>query len=99
MTDSPTTDIRLCHLPHLNRGLDPRRHTPIFQSILEGQRVKHGGQHTHVIGRNPVHTFSASGSAAPDVTPTDHNGNLHTHFNHFSDLTGDPANYFRIDPV
>ncbi|MNY16853.1 hypothetical protein D3C86_1501430 [compost metagenome] len=48
----------------------------VAHGVLQGQRVHHGGQHAHVVGRGTVHAGSAAGHATEDVAAADHHGDL-----------------------
>ena len=48
----------------------------MIERILEGQRVHHGGEHAHVIGRRAVHPLGRTGEAAKNVAAADDDRDL-----------------------
>ena len=61
---------------HGNGGLNPRFNPLFFQCILECDTVNNCCEHSHVVGRSPVHVVGTGGDAAEDVPPADHDGHL-----------------------
>ena len=75
--EGTATDKRLSHVFHLDGGENPSLHPGIFQRILQGERVDHGGQHSHIVGGVPIHlTFIGRRSAPPNVATSNHNAEL-----------------------
>ena len=48
-----------------------------LERILQRQRVHDGGEHAHVIGRDPVHAGARQPRAAKDVATAEHHRHLH----------------------
>ncbi len=57
MSNSLSNNKGLSHFMHGNSGLNTGHHPSFFQSILQSQAVNYRGQHTHSVGRNPIHTI------------------------------------------
>ena len=55
MADGPSPDVGFSHLGDLDRGLHSGIDANTFQSMLQGQGVDNGGQHTHIITGHPFH--------------------------------------------
>ena len=43
------------------------------------ERVHDGGEHAHVVGRDPIHAGARQAGAAEDVAAADHDRDLHAH--------------------
>jgi hypothetical protein len=61
----------------------------VFERVLEGQGVEHGGQHSHVIGGGAVHPLRRRGHAAVDVAGAHHDRRLHASPLHAGHGVGD----------
>src|SRR5216684_1894500 len=80
MTNRAPPDEWLGHLIHLNRRLHARVYLLLFERVLQRQRVDHRGQHSHMIGGNPVHVPSLIGHAAKEVAAAYNDRKLHSQF-------------------
>ena len=68
-----------------------------LQRITHGQGIHHGGEHTHVVARNPIHTSSAQRSTTEQVTATDHQADLHADADQLADFQGHAIKHLRVD--
>ena len=62
------------HLRHGGAGHNHGGHPLLAQSVLDGNGVHDGGQHTDLIGVHAVHF--AGGAAAPEIAAAHHNADL-----------------------
>ena len=92
-------DVVLANLVDLQRGQHARDATEPLERVLHRERVDHGGEHAHVVGRDAVHAGLGEPGAAEDVAAADHEAHLHAEPEDFGDLGGDPANDRGIDAV
>ncbi len=74
MPDRPPPDVGLGHLGHLDGGLNAGRSPTLLERVLQGQRVHHGGQHPHVVGRGAVHPLRRPLEATEDIAAADDQG-------------------------
>ncbi|SOY46183.1 hypothetical protein CBM2587_A160060 [Cupriavidus taiwanensis] len=77
LADCARADIGLDHLVHAQRRLHAAFDIGVAHRVLQRQRVHHGGQHAHVVGRGTVHAGGAAGDAAEDIAAADHHRHLH----------------------
>ena len=98
MTDGATTNIRFCHLTHLNGTLDTRVNVLIFESILQGECVHHRRHHPHIVCRRAIHPLRTACKSAPDIPSADHNGDIDAVIAHLLNLCGDCLDNLWIDP-
>ena len=99
MADGAPADEGLGDRAHFDGSQHPRRDAVVFKRILQGQRVDHRGQHTHVIAGRAVHAAGAGGQAAEDVAAANHHRCLDTERLNFGDVLGDSGGNRGIDPV
>src|SRR5690606_15491302 len=85
-TDGPAADVRLRDLLHFDRTLQTGVDAHFLQHGLHGHPIDHGCQHAHIISMRPLDTGVVLIHAAVDITPTDDNRHLHTHFRQALDL-------------
>ena len=98
MTHRAAANVRFGNLMHADGGLDPGRLTHVFQCVLESERVDDGAEHSHVIGRDPIHTPFARGIPADDVAAADHDCELGVvRILHPHDVVGDVVDDVRVD--
>src|SRR2546426_8713042 len=50
-SDRAPADVGFGQLAHFDGGLDTGDRALFLERVLQGERVEHGGQHAHVIGR------------------------------------------------
>ena len=70
-----------------------------LQRVLHGQRVHDGGQHAHVIGRDPVDAVRRQPPATEDIAAADHDRDLDPAPAQIGDLGGQPAYHAGVDAV
>lgn len=96
--DRPAPNVGLGHLGHLDGGLNAGRSPTLLERVLQGQRVHHGGQHTHVVGRGAVHPLRRPLEAAEDIPTTDDQGEPNAPIvMHLDQLIREQANRTRIE--
>ena len=71
---------------YLQRRQHARDGALALERVLKRERVDDGGEHAHVIGRDPVHAGLGETRAAKDVAAADHETDLHAEREHFGDL-------------
>jgi hypothetical protein len=66
-----------------------------------GQRhgIHDGGQHTHVVGRRPVHALRGAGETTENVSAADDNGNLGARRDRFGDVVCQAVGDRHVDAV
>ena len=69
----------------------------LFNCVLQGDGVDHGGQHAHVIGGDAVHAYGLLGDATEEVTAADDDADLTAGVGDLGDLLGDGLDEYRID--
>jgi hypothetical protein len=84
---------------HRNCRHDPGRRTEALKRILQRERINDGREHSHVIGRDPVHTGLGETGAAKNVSATDDHADFDTHRTKLRYLASDALNYLRVDSV
>ena len=87
---------RFRHLRHKRAGHHHGRYPLLPQSILHGQCVHDGSQHTDFIGIHPVHL--AARTAAPEIAAAYHNTNLGAQIVGRFDAGTDRGDGFLIKP-
>src|ERR1022692_2206037 len=95
--DRPPRYVRLRHLAHGDRRLDPRLVAELLQHILERETVDHGAEHAHVVGSRPVDTACGQRSAAEHVPAADHDRDLDPEPRRVPDLAREMRYGIRID--
>src|SRR5207302_931155 len=65
VSDRAPADVGFGQLAHFDGGLNAGDRALFLERVLQGERVEHGGQHAHVIGRGPLH--AAVGGVDPPV--------------------------------
>jgi hypothetical protein len=78
MANGPAPNKWLSHLVHLDRTHHARLDALLFERILQGQRVDHGGQHSHVIGGYAIHFLGLLGYASEEVSAAYYQANLNS---------------------
>ena len=69
----------------------------LLQSVGERQRVDHGGQHAHVVGRDPIQLAARAGDAAEDIAAAHHHADLDAGRGHAGDLLRQAVDAIGID--
>jgi hypothetical protein len=70
-----------------------------LQRILHGQRVHDRTQHTHMVGRYPIHPCLGKPPASKQIAAADHHTDLHAHPVEVRDLIGNTVQHPGIDAV
>lgn len=99
MADGTTTDVRLCHLAHLNGAHHAAFDFGPFEAVLQRERVHAGGQHADVIGLAAVHALGRTRHAAEDVSAAHGDGNLDAIIHDLLDLPRQVFDHLGIDAV
>src|SRR5579871_5018439 len=73
-------------------------HTLLFQSVLQCQRVDHGGQHAHVISGDAVHVTRLFRHTTEEISSADDQSDFHAEIVYVLDLRGDGVNAAGFDP-
>ena len=76
MAERAPPDERLGDRAHLDGADHARGDADLFERVLQCQRVDHGRQHAHVIGRRPLHAAGAGRQAAEQIAAADDDGGL-----------------------
>jgi hypothetical protein len=97
MPDGAAPDEHFGDLTHFDGGLNPCMNVEFFECILQGKRVHHGSQHSHVIGGNAIKALSAGGQSAKNITTADDDGDFDAEFMNLANLAGDALYDLRID--
>lgn len=84
----PAPDVRLRHLPHLQRRHHPRRDPLPLQRVLQGQGVDHRRQHAHVVALRPVHPGGRALEPTENVAAAHHDPHLHAQVVELCQLAG-----------
>ena len=71
--------------------------TPLFERVLQRQRVDDRREHAHVVGGRAVHPARARRQAAEEVAAADDDGRLHAEGLDFADVSGDLRRHRGID--
>jgi hypothetical protein len=77
--------------------LHTRLDTGVAHGVLQCERVHHGGEHAHVVGRCTVHTGRTACHAAKNITAADDDRELRAHAHHFRDVCHHPFDCRAID--
>jgi hypothetical protein len=67
------------------------------QTILQGQRVHHGSQHTHVVAGDPVETGGRQAGTPEQVATAYHDTDFYPGFMHGRQLACQLEDHLRID--
>ncbi|MNS78211.1 hypothetical protein D3C72_1118140 [compost metagenome] len=90
-------DEGLGHLADVHGREDAGGDTHALEAVLQGERVHHGRQHSHVVAGGAVHAHRARGHAAEDVAAAHHDGELDFHVHDVADLLRHLLDDRRID--
>ena len=74
-----------------------RRSSRLFEEILQGERVHHRTEHSHVVSPAAIHAALAELGTTEEVAATHHNGDLDIR-RRLSDLTRERTHHIGIDP-
>src|SRR5690349_9898073 len=97
VADRPAGNVRLGHLPHRDRGLDPGVHTELLEHVLQREAVDHRAEHAHVVGPGPVDAALGQFPSAEHVPAADDRRDLDPVLDHGDDLIGDALDHGRGD--
>src|SRR5215813_12143234 len=86
MPDGAPSNESFCDLGHRNGALNAGRHSKFFESILQGQRVDHRCEHSHVIAGSPLDPAFTSTESSKNVSATHYDHDLNPHISHLADL-------------
>ncbi len=89
MAHGATSDVGLGDLMHLDGAHHAAVKAGLFDRVLEGDSVDHGGQHAHVIGGNAIHADGLLGNTAEEVPAPDDDADLTADTGDFGELLGD----------
>ena len=92
-------DVGLGHLLDVDRRHHPRVLADLLQRILQGERVQHRRQHSHVVAGCPVHAGCRTLQAAVDVAGADDDRHLHPALADGRDLARDPLDLGAVGAV
>src|ERR1039458_7394498 len=76
MAHGAAADVGLGDLVDLDGGHDAADDPELLDGVLQGDRIDHGGQHAHVVGRDAVHVDGLLGDAAKEVSASDDDADL-----------------------
>ena len=71
----------------------------VLERVLQRERVHDGGEHAHVIGRDPIHAGAREPRAAEDVAAADHDRDFDTELAHIAHFARDALEHLGIDAV
>src|SRR6185437_8414850 len=97
VADRPAGNVRLGHLPHRDRGLDPGVHAEFLEHILQREAVDHRAEHAHVVGPGPVDATLGQFPPAEHVPAADNRRDLYPVLDDGDDLPGDALDHARGD--
>src|SRR5581483_3630962 len=97
VADRLAADVGLHHLLDVERRERAACKAGAAHRVLQRQGVHDRGQHSHVVGRGPVHPRRARRHAAEDVPAADHHPDLQTHPRHRGDLGDDALDRLPVD--
>src|SRR5207302_328874 len=98
VSDRAPADVGFGQLAHFDGGLNAGDRALFLERVLQGERVEHGGQHAHVIGRGPLHAAVGGVDPPVDVPPADDQRDLDAHRGDLRDLRRDVLDHPRVDP-
>jgi hypothetical protein len=81
-------NVGLRDLVHLDGRHDAAEEPELFDGVLQRDGVDHGGQHAHVVGRDPIHIDGLLGDAAKEVAPAHNDADLAAQGMHGGNLCG-----------
>ena len=99
MSQGAPPDVRLAHRLDLDGAHDPCVDAFVFEGVLQGEGVLHGGDHADVVGRGPVEALGGGRDAAEDVAAANDDGQLDAALAHTADVVGDLEGTGRVDRV
>jgi hypothetical protein len=99
MTHRAPPDIRLAHRLHRDRRQYPRRHSRLFERVLQRERVDNRRQHPHLIGGRAIHPALLVRAATQDIARADHQRELDPQTGYFLDLERNRSERIEIDPA
>ena len=70
--EGPAPNKRLGNGGRSKRAHHPRIYPDVFERSPKGQAVDHGGQHAHLVTRDPINALALAGQATKDIA-TAHN--------------------------
>lgn len=97
MARRPAANIGLADPFHRDRRLNTGRNIELLERVLNGKRVDHRGQHSHVVGPCPVESLRRAGNAPEDVAAADDEADLDAGAMDFGNVQGDALKGGRID--
>src|SRR5690349_7986821 len=97
VADGAASDEGLGNLMHFDRRHDAAVDAALLESVLQRERVDHGGEHAHVVGGDAVHLSGLLGDAAEKISTADDDGNLYAERVDILDLGGNFVNADGID--
>src|SRR5690606_10283514 len=99
VADGAPADVVLADVVDLDRAHHPDLGAALFQRVLHGQRVDHGGEHAHLVAGDPVHAAGGQPRAAEDVAAADHHADLGPGLLGLDDLAGQAVDDLGVDAV
>jgi len=99
VADGAAADVILADVVDLDRAHHAGLGAQLFQGVLHGQRVDHGGEHAHLVAGDPVHAACGQAGAAEDVAAADHQGHFGAGRLGFHHLTGEAVDHLGVDAV
>ena len=99
VTLGPTADIGLADRAHRDRRLHTGLHAVPLHDALQSERVHHGGEHAHVVGRGAIHSGCGARDTPEDVPAAHDETDLDTSGDDVGDIGRDPGQDLTIETV
>src|SRR5690606_35834971 len=99
MPHSPPANIVLANLVDLDRRHHPGKHALALQGVLDGERIDHGCEHSHLVSGDSIDAGRRQPHAAKDIAAADYDRDLDTGITQVADFVAYAVDHRGIDPV